>query len=74
MPPGCGIAFALRQDSRARDFLSMSFISIFGCTMDRHAPVRRDVAWDGKHYAGNCRHCGAPIIRIGHRKWRRRED
>lgn len=52
----------------------MSFISNIGCSMGRHDPVRREVVWDGKHYAGNCRHCGAPLVRIGHRKWRKRED
>lgn len=52
----------------------MSFISFVVCAMDRHQPVRREVTWDGKHYVGHCRHCGAPIVRIGHHKWRRRED
>lgn len=51
----------------------MSFMSFIGCTMDRHDPLRREVTWDGRHYAGHCRHCGTPIVRIGHRKWRRRE-
>ncbi len=51
----------------------MSFISFFGCTMDRHEPLRREVRWDGRRYAGHCRHCGEPIVRIAHRKWRKRE-
>ncbi len=52
----------------------MSLISFGLCAMDRHDPVRRDVRWDGKRYAGNCRHCGKAIVRIGPRKWRKRED
>ena len=52
----------------------MSFISFVGCSMDRHEPLRRAVAWDGRQYTGTCRHCGAPIVRIAHRKWRKRED
>ncbi len=52
----------------------MSFISFVVCAMDRHQPVRREVTWDGKQYAGHCRHCGEPIVRIGSRKWRRSED
>ncbi|OBV11002.1 hypothetical protein I603_1410 [Erythrobacter dokdonensis DSW-74] len=52
----------------------MSFISFIGCTTDRHEPLRRDVTWDGKRYVGACRHCGAPIVRIARRNWRKRED
>lgn len=52
----------------------MSFISFVVCAMDRHQPVRREVTWDGKHYTGYCRHCGEPIVRIGHHKWRRNGD
>ncbi len=52
----------------------MSFISFVVCAIDRHAPVRRNVTWDGKHFAGNCRHCGQAIVRIAPRKWRKRES
>lgn len=52
----------------------MSLISFVVCAMDRHAPVRRDVTWDGKRFTGTCRHCGEAIVRIGRRKWRKRED
>ncbi|WP_158094093.1 hypothetical protein [Erythrobacter tepidarius] len=52
----------------------MSFISFVHCTFDRHQPVRREVTWDGRRYVGHCRHCGAPIVRIGQGKWRRRKD
>jgi hypothetical protein len=51
----------------------MSFISFIGCAVDRHEPLRRKVKWDGKHYVGECRHCSAAILRVGHRKWRKRE-
>lgn len=51
----------------------MSFLSFIGCNFDRHQPSRREVTWDGQHYVGHCRHCGAPILRESHRKWRRRE-
>jgi hypothetical protein len=52
----------------------MSFISFFGCAMDRHAPLRREVSWDGRHYVGHCRYCQEPILRIAHHKWRKHAE
>lgn len=52
----------------------MSFLSFIGCSIDRHEPSRRNVEWDGRNYVGQCRHCGAPIMRMERRKWRKRDD
>lgn len=49
----------------------MSLLSFLACALDRHAPVRRNVAWNGLAYVGNCRHCEAAIQRMGHRNWRK---
>jgi hypothetical protein len=51
----------------------MSVFAFIGCRLNRHKPLRRDVTWDGRAYIGQCRHCGAPIERRGHRKWHRRK-
>jgi hypothetical protein len=52
----------------------MSFLSNVGCMIGRHQPLRRGVVWDGRVYVGECRHCGAPIIRHGHHDWRKSGD
>jgi hypothetical protein len=70
---GPPIAIAGQANPQTGTFLSMSFISLIGCAVDRHRPIRRKVAWDGKHYVGHCRHCGAEIIRVAHHKWRKRD-
>jgi len=41
--------------------------------LNRHHPVRREVSWDGRQYTGRCRHCDAPIRRLGRRTWRRQK-
>ena len=51
----------------------MSVFSFVGCFANSHAPLRRDVSWDGRSFVGHCRHCGAPILRISHRNWRKDE-
>ena len=51
----------------------MTALSRIACLLNQHQPVRRDVIWDGRNYVGACRHCGLPIERLGHRRWRRRE-
>jgi hypothetical protein len=51
----------------------MSVFSSIGCLFNYHAPLRRDVTWNGRHYVGNCRHCGAAIQREGRRVWRKRK-
>ena len=52
----------------------MSFLSKINCMLGRHEPQRRDVRWDGRTYVGHCKHCGAPIERIRHRRWRERTE
>ena len=49
----------------------MSVFSFVGCKLDRHAPIRRDVVWNGHTYRGNCRYCGAEIQRHGRGDWRK---
>jgi len=55
---------------------SMSFVSSFtsslACSLGRHEPMRRGVEWDGRHYVGECKHCGKAIERVAHRHWRER--
>lgn len=41
------------------------------CLINRHSPDRRQVVWDGSHYTGHCRHCGAPIWRKSHNNWKK---
>jgi hypothetical protein len=53
---------------------SMSFTTFIGCSMDRHAPLRRDVKWNGLQYVGHCRHCHESIARVAHHKRRKREE
>ncbi|WP_162627589.1 hypothetical protein [Erythrobacter sp. KY5] len=48
----------------------MSVIASINCLRGSHEPLRRDVEWNGKCYVGACRHCGKPIERKSHRKWR----
>ena len=52
----------------------MSFMTFIGCSMGRHAPLRRDVKWNGLQYVGHCRHCHELIARVAHHKWRKREE
>ncbi len=52
----------------------MSIVSSIACLLNWHKPVRREVVWNGRVYVGECRHCGAPIQRLGRRVWRRRRD
>jgi hypothetical protein len=51
--------------------LLMPVFSFVGCMLNRHAPIRRDVAWHGRTYRGHCRHCGAEIERHGRNDWRK---
>jgi len=51
----------------------MSIFTSLWCLANRHDPVRRDVRWDGHAYVGDCRRCGTPIQRHGHRDWRKRK-
>jgi len=39
------------------------------CVFNRHDPYRQFVKWDGLHFVGECRHCGAQIRRKEHRVW-----
>jgi len=48
----------------------MAFYSPLACMAGRHRPIRSKVKWDNRHYTGNCKHCGAPIIRLEKGKWR----
>jgi len=48
----------------------MSLFSSLACLAGRHQPKRRGVEWDGREFIGNCRHCGKPIERVGHKDWR----
>jgi hypothetical protein len=52
----------------------MSVFETLACKLNQHQPVRRDVTWNGRAYVGVCRHCDAPIERIGRRRWRRRNN
>lgn len=52
-------------------------MSLYGsllCRLNRHVPVRRNVHWDGAHYVGECRRCGAPIRRSARKTWRAIEN
>jgi hypothetical protein len=49
----------------------MNLMSSLMCRLGRHNPYRRNVTWDGHHYVGKCRHCGAPIERVSRRQWRK---
>jgi hypothetical protein len=42
--------------------------------MNHHKPKRREVAWDGRTYVGQCRHCGIAIERQRRGIWCKRED
>ncbi|MFO6446440.1 hypothetical protein ACLBKU_04780 [Erythrobacter sp. NE805] len=50
-------------------------MSVFGlgCLLNRHDPDRKQVRWNGYDYVGECRHCGAPIVRHSRRNWRKQE-
>jgi len=52
----------------------MSAFSFIACLLNQHAPVRRDVTWNGRAYIGHCRHCGAAIKRSARRSWRKRKN
>lgn len=49
-------------------------LSFIWCSANHHAPVRRDVEWDGRGYVGTCRHCGAAIYRHKHHDWRAKTE
>jgi hypothetical protein len=40
------------------------------CRTNSHSPIPHHVGWDGEHYRGTCRNCGAAIIRLERGKWR----
>jgi len=40
------------------------------CTIGRHGPDRPNVTWDGFRYVGQCKRCGADIMRDRHSVWR----
>jgi hypothetical protein len=63
-----GFQFSQFQQSRT---LSMSLFFKLLCVFGWHNPRRRDVQWDGLHYRGECRHCGAEIVRISRKTWRK---
>jgi hypothetical protein len=48
-------------------------MSLFGlgCLLNRHDPDRKEVKWNGHDYVGECRHCGASIVRVARRDWRK---
>jgi hypothetical protein len=52
----------------------MSVLGLAACLLNRHGPSRRDVKWDGLAFVGECRHCGAPIERVGRRNWRKQKQ
>ncbi|WP_073973848.1 hypothetical protein [Erythrobacter donghaensis] len=52
----------------------MSVFQSIACLLNQHQPMRREVTWNGRHYIGVCRHCDAPIQRLGRRRWRKRKD
>ena len=41
------------------------------CMLNRHLPERHKAGWNGTHFAGTCKGCGAPIRREGPSKWRK---
>ena len=41
------------------------------CLLNRHAPRRSKVRWDGFNFVGNCRSCGARIRRREGGGWQR---
>ncbi|WP_225009160.1 MULTISPECIES: hypothetical protein [Novosphingobium] len=43
------------------------------CLLNRHAPKRSAVQWDGDVFVGHCRHCEQPIQRVRHGHWVARE-
>lgn len=49
---------------------AMPLFPVISCLPGRHDPKRRAVLHDGQDYVGKCRHCGKPIRRVSHRKWR----
>jgi len=40
------------------------------CLINRHAPKRHRVKWDGLHFVGTCRHCHKAIRRQDQGGWR----
>ncbi|MEE4289794.1 MAG: hypothetical protein V2J14_10525 [Erythrobacter sp.] len=51
----------------------MSFLSPMKCLLGRCRPTRRSYRWDptSQAHVGECRNCGKPIVRKGHRNWKR---
>lgn len=43
------------------------------CLLNRHRPQRDKVRREHLTYTGQCRHCGAPIVRLRHKLWVRRK-
>ncbi len=41
------------------------------CFINRHRPDRARAKWDGLHYVGTCRHCGARIRRRDAGHWQK---
>lgn len=41
------------------------------CLLNRHAPERNAVEWDGRDFVSHCRHCEIPVRRIRKRRWAR---
>lgn len=62
---------ALRRGNSGGDDLMLlwSRVKVPFCLLNRHAPVRDHAKWDGKHYAGTCRHCGEAIVRRSRGVW-----
>jgi hypothetical protein len=52
----------------------MALLSSILCSLNRHDPLRRNVRWDGVCYRGECRHCGAEVVRRARKTWRKAED
>ena len=49
----------------------MAFLRKITCGLGWHEPRRRDVTWDGRQYRGECRYCGAEIVRVARKTWRK---
>lgn len=46
-------------------------IKLLLCWLDRHEPDRSHVEWDSHRYTSTCLRCGAPIVRMRKKTWRR---
>ncbi len=40
------------------------------CFLNKHAPDRSAVKWDGRHFTGHCLHCGKHIRRKARKTWK----